>query len=61
MLIIIKFFEKYRFGSKFANISILVKKSLKISILVNIYENLDFGENCRKILLLGTIFGKSRF
>ena len=42
------FQKKCRFGSKFANISISVKKIRKISILVNIYENLDFGKNSWK-------------
>ena len=34
---------------------------MKISILVKIHENLDFGQNSRKILILVNIFGKSRF
>ena len=34
---------------------------MKISILVKIYENLDFGQNYRKILILVNIFEKSRF
>ena len=32
--------------------SILVKKFPKISILVKIFENNDFGENCLKIINL---------
>ena len=46
---------------KNGNISILVKFFQKISILVKINENLDFGENCRKISILVNILGKSRF
>ena len=34
---------------------------MKISILVAINENLDFGQNSGKILILVNIFGKSRF
>ena len=34
---------------------------MEISILVKIYENQDFGQNCRKILILVNIFGKFRF
>ena len=34
---------------------------MKISILVKINKNLDFGQNSRKILILVNIFGKSRF
>ena len=34
---------------------------MKISILVKIHENLDFGQNCRKILILVNIFVKSQF
>ena len=34
---------------------------MKISILDKNYENLDFGQNCLKILILVNIFGKSRF
>ena len=64
------FRKKYRFGSKFANISMLVKifenfrfwsKFLKLSILVKIFENLNFGQNCRKIMILVNILGKSLF
>ena len=53
--------------SKFMKISILVKNVEKfdilteISILVKIDENLDFSQNCRKILILVSIFEKSRF
>ena len=43
--------EQFRFWSIFTEILILVK----------IDENLDFGKNCRKILILVNIFGKSRF
>ena len=32
---------------------------MKISILVKIHENLDLGQNSRKILILINIFGKS--
>ena len=41
-------FRKCPFGTTFANISILVKIVQKKSILVNIYENLDFGQNLWK-------------
>ena len=34
---------------------------MKISIPVKINENLDFGQNCRKILILVNIFVKSKF
>ena len=34
---------------------------MKLSILVNIHENLDFSQNSGKILILVNIFGKSRF
>ena len=34
---------------------------MSILILVEIDENIDFGQNCRKILILVNIFGKSRF
>ena len=34
---------------------------MKISILVEIRENLDFGQNSRIIMILVNIFGKSRF
>ena len=34
---------------------------MEMSILVKIYENLDFGQNRRKILLFVNIFGKFRF
>ena len=30
-------------------------------VLVKIDENIDFGKNCRKILILVNIYGKSRF
>ena len=51
LLIIVKIFEKFRFVSIF----------MKISILVKIHEDLDFGQNCRKILILDNIFVKSQF
>ena len=34
---------------------------MKISILVKVYEYLGFDQNCRKILILVNIFGKSWF
>ena len=34
---------------------------MEISILVKINEKLDFGQNCRKILILLNIFWKFRF
>ena len=34
---------------------------MQILILVKIDENIDFVQNCRKILILVNIFGKSRF
>ena len=34
---------------------------MKISILVRVYENFGFDQNCRKILILVNISGKSRF
>ena len=34
---------------------------MKISVLVKIDENLDFGKNCRQIMMLVNILGKSRF
>ena len=34
---------------------------MKISIPVKIHENLDSGQNCRKILILVNIFVKSKF
>ena len=34
---------------------------MKISILVKIDENLDFGQNCRKILILVQFVENSRF
>ena len=49
--ILVKNVEKFRFWSIFTEISTLVK----------IDENLDFGQNFRKILILVNIFGKSRF
>ena len=49
--ILVKNIERFRFWSIFTEISILVK----------IDENLDFGQNCRKILILVNIFGKSWF
>ena len=63
-------FEKCRFGSKFANISILVKifqksrfwsKFSKISILVKLSKNLEFGQICRKMLILVKLVENSRF
>ena len=33
---------------------------MKISILVKIHENLEFGQISRKILILVNIFGKSQ-
>ena len=41
--------------------SILVKKIPKISILVKIFENIDFKENCRTISNLVRFVEKFRF
>ena len=41
--------------------SIWVKNFQKIPILVNIFENIDFGENCLKISYLVKFVEKSRF
>ena len=48
MLITVIIVEKCRFGSKLVSIFILVKNCRIISILVNIYENLDFGQSSWK-------------
>ena len=48
---LVKIVKNFRFWSIF----------MEISIWVKIVENLDFGQNCRKILILVNIFGKSRF
>ena len=48
MLIIDKIFEKCRFGSTFAIYFDFSQNCRTISILVNIYENLDFGQSLWK-------------
>ena len=49
--ILVKNVENFRFWSMFTAISIFVK----------IDETIDIGQNCRKILILVNIFGKSQF
>ena len=56
MSISVKIFEKFRFWSKILEmlfsikkISIFLKKNFRISIWIQNFENLDFGQNFLKI------------
>ena len=52
----VKNIPKYRFLSKFSNISILVKIVEKSQIWSNLQKNLDFGQTCRKFSILVKIY-----
>ena len=41
--------------------SILVKIFKYVDFVKKKIKNLDFGQNCRQIMILVNIFGKSRF
>ena len=70
ILVLVKISEKCQFGSKFANMSILLKNFLKsrfwskiskILILVKLSKNLKFGQICRKMLIWVKLVENSRF
>ena len=55
-LVLVKIVGKCQFGWKFANMPILVKLFQKSR-----FQNINFGENCRKISNLDKFVEKSRF